>query len=39
LRRAIDGFNLLQERVSDIDCLYESRLPGKTEPVQDIRFH
>ncbi len=23
----------------DIDYLYESRLPGETEPVQDIHFH
>jgi hypothetical protein len=39
LRLAVEGFNLLNERVSDIDYIYESRLPGETEPVQDIHFH
>ena len=39
LRLALEAFNLLNERVSDIDYFYESRLPGETEAVEDIHFH
>lgn len=39
LRLALEGFNLLDEEASDIEYLYESRLPGEAEPVQDIHFH
>ena len=36
---ALEGFNLLDEEASDIEYLYESRLPGEAEPVEDIHFH
>lgn len=39
LRLAVEVFNLLDERASDIEYFYESRLPGEPEPVQDIHFH
>ncbi len=39
LRLVVQGFNLLGESVSDIEYLYESRLPGETEAVEDIHFH
>jgi hypothetical protein len=39
LRLVLEGFNLLDEQVSDIDYLYESRLPGEPEAVEDIHFH
>jgi outer membrane receptor protein involved in Fe transport len=39
LSLALEVFNLLDERVSDIDYFYESRLPGEAEPVADIHFH
>ena len=39
LRLSLEAFNLLDERASDIEYFYESRLPGETEPVEDIHFH
>jgi hypothetical protein len=39
LRLAVEAFNLLDEKASDIDYFYESRLPGEAEPVEDIHFH
>lgn len=39
LSLALEVFNLLDEKVSDIDYLYESRLPGEVEPVEDRHFH
>lgn len=39
LRVSLDGFNLLDEKVSDIDYFYASRLPGESEPVEDVHFH
>ena len=39
LSLALEIFNLLDERASDIDYLYESRLPGEATPVDDVHFH
>ncbi|HWM89779.1 MAG TPA: TonB-dependent receptor [Thermoanaerobaculia bacterium] len=39
LRVALEGFNLLDEEASDIEYLYESRLPGEAEAVEDVHFH
>jgi outer membrane receptor protein involved in Fe transport len=39
LRLALEGFNLLDEDASDIEYLYESRLPGEAAPVEDVHFH
>lgn len=39
-RVAVDAFNLLNAKVSDIDYFYESRLPGEPAGgVADIHFH
>lgn len=39
LRLSLEGFNLLDETVSDIEYFYESRLPDEAEAVEDIHFH
>ncbi len=39
LSLAAEVFNLLNERVSDIDYFYESRLPGEPGPVNDLHSH
>ncbi|MES1242316.1 MAG: TonB-dependent receptor [Acidobacteriota bacterium] len=39
LRLVLEGFNLLDESASDIEYVYESRLPGEAAPVEDIHFH
>lgn len=39
LRLAVEGFNLLDAKVSDIDYFFESRLQHEPEPVEDIHFH
>jgi hypothetical protein len=39
VRLLLEGFNLLNARVSDIDYFFESRLQGEPDPVQDIHFH
>jgi hypothetical protein len=39
LKVALDVFNLFDSKASDIDYYYASRLPGETEPHNDIHFH
>ena len=40
LRLAVDVFNLLDAKHSDIDYFYPSRLPGEpAEGVDDLHFH
>jgi len=40
VRLSVQGFNLLNARVSDIDYFFTSRLPGEpAEGVDDIHFH
>ncbi len=39
LTLAAEVFNLLNNRVSDVDYYYESRLRGEPEPVSDVHFH
>ncbi|HXG28989.1 MAG TPA: TonB-dependent receptor [Nevskiales bacterium] len=39
LRIALDGFNLLDRKDSQIDYFYESQLPGEAAPVEDVHFH
>jgi hypothetical protein len=39
LRLVLDGFNLLNAKVSDIDYYFASRLHDEPEPVEDIHFH
>jgi hypothetical protein len=39
LSLAAEVFNLLDERVSDIDYYYESQLPGEPGPVNDLHSH
>ncbi len=40
LRLAVDVFNVLDAKDSDIDYYYPSRLPGEPAPgVDDIHFH
>ena len=39
LRLAVEGFNLLDAEVSDIDYFFESRLRDEPEPVEDIHLH
>lgn len=39
LSLALEVFNLFDERASDIDYFYESRLRGEAAPVEDIHFH
>ena len=39
LSLAAEVFNLFDEKVSDIDYFYESRLAGEAGPVEDLHFH
>ncbi|MGH9868460.1 MAG: TonB-dependent receptor [Candidatus Polarisedimenticolia bacterium] len=39
VRMGLQVFNLLNEEASDIDYVYESRLPSEAAPVKDIHFH
>lgn len=39
LSLAAEVFNLLDDRVSDIDYYYESQLRGEPDPVNDVHFH
>jgi hypothetical protein len=39
VRLRLDGFNLLNSKVSDIDYFFDSRLRDEPEPVEDIHFH
>ncbi|NOT24745.1 MAG: TonB-dependent receptor [Acidobacteria bacterium] len=39
VRLRVEGFNLFNSKVSDIDYFFESRLKDEPEPVEDIHFH
>ena len=39
VRLLVEGFNLLNAKVSDIDYFFESRLRDEPAPVEDIHFH
>ena len=39
VRLVLEGFNLFNAEVSDIDYFFESRLRHETKPVEDIHFH
>src|SRR5688572_7904298 len=39
VRLALEGFNLFDAEVSDIDYFFESRLRDEPEPVEDLHFH
>jgi outer membrane receptor protein involved in Fe transport len=39
IRLVLEGFNLLDSEVSDIDYFFESRLRDEPEPVEDLHFH
>ena len=39
VRLRVDGFNLFDAKVSDIDYFFESRLRDEPAPVEDIHFH
>ena len=39
IRLVLEGFNLLDAEVSDIDYFFESRLKDEPRPVEDIHFH
>jgi outer membrane receptor protein involved in Fe transport len=39
IRLRVDGFNLFDAEVSDIEYYFESRLEDEPEPVEDIHFH
>jgi outer membrane receptor protein involved in Fe transport len=39
VRLALEGFNLFDAEVSDIEYFFESRLRDEPEPVEDIHFH
>jgi hypothetical protein len=39
IRLTLEGFNLFDADVSDIDYFFESRLRDEPEPVEDIHFH
>ena len=39
IRLVLEGFNLLDAEVSDIDYFFESRLRDEPRPVEDIHFH
>jgi hypothetical protein len=39
VRLMVEGFNLLDAKVSDIDYFFESRLRDEPAPVEDIHFH
>jgi hypothetical protein len=39
IRLALEGFNLFDAEVSDIDYFFESRLRHEPRPVEDLHFH
>ncbi len=39
IRLIVEGFNLFDAEVSDIDYFFESRLRDEPEPVEDLHFH
>jgi outer membrane receptor protein involved in Fe transport len=39
IRLSLEGFNLFDAEVSDIEYYFESRLHDEPEPVEDIHFH
>lgn len=39
VRLVLEGFNLLDAKVSDIDYFFESRLRDEVDPVEDVHFH
>jgi hypothetical protein len=39
VRLTLEGFNIFDAEVSDIDYFFESRLRDEPEPVEDIHFH
>jgi hypothetical protein len=39
IRLVVEGFNLFNAKVSDIDYFFESRLQDEPAPVEDIHFH
>jgi outer membrane receptor protein involved in Fe transport len=39
IRLTLEGFNIFDAEVSDIDYFFESRLRDEPEPVEDIHFH
>jgi len=39
IRLRLEGFNLLDAEVSDIDYFFESRLRNEPVPVEDLHFH
>jgi hypothetical protein len=39
VRLLVEGFNLFDSKVSDIDYFFESRLRNEPEPVEDVHFH
>jgi hypothetical protein len=39
VRLTLEGFNLFDAEVSDIDYFFESRLRDEPEPVEDLHFH
>jgi hypothetical protein len=39
VRLTVEGFNLFNSKVSDIDYFFESRLRDEPEPVEDLHFH
>jgi hypothetical protein len=39
IRLTLEGFNILDAEVSDIDYFFESRLHDEPEPVEDLHFH
>jgi outer membrane receptor protein involved in Fe transport len=39
LRLTLEGYNVFDAEVSDIDYYFESRLQDELEPVEDIHFH
>ena len=39
VRLVVEGFNLFDAKVSDIDYFFESRLQDEPDPVEDIHFH
>ena len=39
VRLLLEGFNIFDAEVSDIDYFFESRLRDEPEPVEDVHFH
>ena len=39
LRLTLEGYNIFDAEVSDIDYFFASRLSGEPAPVEDIHFH